>query len=266
MSPLLTGLPFVQGGGTPKATVTGSTGSPTIDTTSRAGKTIYKFTGSGTITIGVAGSCEILCIGGGGSGAYSGPFAGTTSVGGSAGGMVTTTTAFLPAGTQTITVGAGGAAYAGNTKLGNAGNGSLIGSTYYAQGGGGAVHIEGMNTEVTNTVVQCGTGGFGTTSSMSGRFWTGGGLGNSGGSGFYVGSGNTNNRGGGSGGAGGAGGNASSGTIGAAGAGLADSITGTSVTYAAGSNGSSGAGTANTGNGGGSGVAGGSGFVVIVIG
>ena len=37
MSPLLTGLPFAAGG-TPKATVTATTGSPTIDTSSRPGK------------------------------------------------------------------------------------------------------------------------------------------------------------------------------------------------------------------------------------
>jgi hypothetical protein len=262
MTPLLTGLPFVSGGGTPLATVTGTTGSPTVDTSSRPGKTIYKFTGSGSITIGAGGSCEILCVGGGGSGAFSGPFSGTTSVGGSAGGMVTTTTAFLPSGTHTITVGAGGAVALIN-KYGRAGNGSLIGSTYYAQGGGGAAYIDGT-TFSDKTVNMSGTGGFGTTTSQSGHANLNGGLGNSGGIGFY--NGTSNNAGGGSGGAGGAGGAASSGTPGAAGAGLANSITGSSVTYAAGSNGGSGAGTANTGNGGGSGVAGGSGIVIVVVG
>ena len=47
-------MPFfnpVSAGGVPKATVTGTTGSPNVDTTSRPGKTIYKFTGSGSITI-----------------------------------------------------------------------------------------------------------------------------------------------------------------------------------------------------------------------
>jgi hypothetical protein len=47
---------LVSAGGIPKATVTGTTGSPNIDTSSRAGKTIYRFTGSGTITVGTAGS------------------------------------------------------------------------------------------------------------------------------------------------------------------------------------------------------------------
>jgi hypothetical protein len=68
MSPLLTSFPF-GGGGIGKATVTATTGSPTIDTTSRPGKTIYKFLSSGSITIGTAGTCEVLVVGGGGSGA-----------------------------------------------------------------------------------------------------------------------------------------------------------------------------------------------------
>ena len=55
-------------GGIGKATVTGTTGSPTVDSASRAGKTIYKFTGSGSITVGTAGSCEVLVVGGGGGG------------------------------------------------------------------------------------------------------------------------------------------------------------------------------------------------------
>ena len=56
MSPLLGGLPFApytMG----KATYTATTGSPTVDTSTRAGKTIIKYTGSGSITIGTAGTC-----------------------------------------------------------------------------------------------------------------------------------------------------------------------------------------------------------------
>ena len=41
---------LVSAGGIGKATVTGTTGSPTTNNNARAGKTIYKFTGSGTIT------------------------------------------------------------------------------------------------------------------------------------------------------------------------------------------------------------------------
>jgi len=106
VSPLLTGFPF-SAGGLPKATVTGTTGSPTVDTTSRPGKTIYKFTGSGSITIGVAGSCEYLVIGGG--------------CNNGAGGLIYNTSAVLPAGTLTVTVGAGasGGATAGGATGGN---------------------------------------------------------------------------------------------------------------------------------------------------
>ena len=71
MSPLLTGFPFAAGG-LGKATVTGTTGSPSVDTTTRAGKTIYNFTGSGSITVGTAGTCEVFVLGGGGGGGQGG--------------------------------------------------------------------------------------------------------------------------------------------------------------------------------------------------
>jgi hypothetical protein len=51
------------------AIISDTTGSPTVDTSSRPGKTIYKFTGSGSITVPIAGYAEMLLIGGGGSGA-----------------------------------------------------------------------------------------------------------------------------------------------------------------------------------------------------
>ena len=53
-------MPFfspVSAGGIGKATYTATTGSPTIDTSSRSGKTIINFTGSGSITVAVGG-CE----------------------------------------------------------------------------------------------------------------------------------------------------------------------------------------------------------------
>ena len=50
-----------------KASASGSSGA-TVDTSSRPGKTIYKFSGSGEITITQAGYAEILCIAGGGGG------------------------------------------------------------------------------------------------------------------------------------------------------------------------------------------------------
>lgn len=253
--------------GAPKATVTGTTGSPTIDTVSRAGKTIYKFTGSGSITIGQAGTCEVFLAGGGGAGNFAGPVVGSTAPSGGAGGYLYTVDAFLPAATLTVTVGAGGAAG------GNVGNGSLIGSQYYASGGGG---VGALQTGLTNNLGAAhgaggsGAGGFGSALSASGGAALGGGIGFAGGNGFFVGAGSTSNAAGGGGGAGGAGGNASSGVNGTAGAGLANSITGASVTYCAGQAGGSGtSGTANSGGaGGGAGgtPTGGSGVVIVVVG
>ena len=79
MSPLF-GAGLTSPAGVPKATVTGTTGSPSVDSSTRPGKTIYNFTGSGSITVGTAGSCEILVIGGGGGGSF--------NAGGGAGGLL----------------------------------------------------------------------------------------------------------------------------------------------------------------------------------
>ena len=96
---------LVSAGGVPKATVTATTGSPSVDSSTRAGKTIYNFTGSGSITVGTAGTAEILVVGGGGAG---GRGQATTCAGGGAGGYIYDTSALLPSGTLTVTVGAGG--------------------------------------------------------------------------------------------------------------------------------------------------------------
>ena len=97
----------VSAGGIGKATVTASTNA-TVDTSSRAGKTIYKFTSSGDITIGTAGTCELLLIGGGGGGGSNSAYGGAGG-GGGGGGLLYNTSALVPAGTLTVTVGAGGA-------------------------------------------------------------------------------------------------------------------------------------------------------------
>ena len=75
------------GGGVGKATVTGTTGSPTIDSSTRSPKTIYKFTGSGTITVATAGFIEVL-VGGGGAGGAGGVTSNYGAGGGGAGGYV----------------------------------------------------------------------------------------------------------------------------------------------------------------------------------
>ncbi len=130
-------MPFfapVGGGGIPKAAVSASSGA-TIDTTSRPGKTIYKFTGSGSITFSSAGTCEVLVIGGGGAGSYNG--------GGGAGGHAYRSDYIIKSGTIPVTVGAGGAANAiGNVSRFDeivalqGGNGGNSGSTLCASSGG----------------------------------------------------------------------------------------------------------------------------------
>lgn len=227
----------------PTATVTATTGSPTIDTSSRAGKTIYKFTGSGSITIGTAGSCEYLVIGGGNNNG--------------AGGYIYNTSAVLQAGTLTVTVGAGANTYTGNA--------SQI-KDIVAYGGG----YVGINTSGGQLLTSGGSGGGTYVTGTVNTAILSGAQGNNSGQGFSGGPPGI----GGGGGAGGVGGNAASTSVGGnGGAGAANSITGSSVTYSAGAGGYGtsttgtpyGAGAANTGNGGG-GAAGGSGFVVIVIG
>ena len=231
----------------PLATVTATTGSPTIDTTSRTGKTIYKFTGSGTITVGTSGTCEYMLLG---AGANNG-----------AGGYRYTTSGVLPAGTLTVTIGAGttSTALGGDTQLGDIiafGGGAYAGYylNYATIAGGGSGAGTGNTT---------GPG----VAKLSGYQGNNGGTGSGGGPPGF----------GGGGGAGGVGGSTASNSVGGnGGAGVANSITGTSTTYCAGGGGTvgsgtngtpSGAGAANTGNGGGGGTnAGGSGFVVVVIG
>lgn len=251
MSPLF--RPVSMGGGSvAKAAITSTTGSPTIDTTSRPGKTIYKFTGSGSITVGAVGTAEILVVGGGG-GVY------TSGGGGGAGGYLYNASALLPAGTLTVTVGTGGTATPTN-NIGYNGAASRLGD-YYALGGGyGGNYISSPANGGSGGVG--GSGGGGANDGVG--FFQGGagtpGQGNAGAAGYkdqY----NSYYRGGG----GGAGGAAS---LLNGGAGVANSITGASVTYAAGGSSNSGsAPTANTGNGaGGNHGTGASGIVIVVTG
>lgn len=235
----------VSDAGGPLAAVSGTTGSPSVDTASRTGKTIYTFNGDGTITFSAPGFIEIRLCGGGGGGGSLGTFAGGS---GGAGGHVYVATFFVRAATYTVTIGAGGAID---------GNGN---PSYFTNGSSGL--REGLVAY---------EGGGGSPANQNGKAGaSGGGGGNgasSGGAATYTGSqGNA----GAVSGAGGAGGAAVGNT---SGAGLANSITGTSVTKCAGGDGASTPGAANSGNGGGSGrggggagTAGGSGQCVIVIG
>lgn len=246
----------VSAGGIGKATVTATTGSPTVDTVSRAGKTIYKFTGSGSITIGTAGTAEVLVVGGGGAAGGGG--------GGGAGGYLYNASAILPSGTLTVTVGAGGVKTI--NYFNQNGNPSAIGYISALGGGSGGVNYS-SGTQTVGAPGGSGGGGGDNSSSVSAAGGAGQlSQGNSGGAGTNYAAGNGS---GGGGGSGGAGGNASTNTGGTGGAGTANSITGTSVTYAAGGGGypiANAAGAANTGNGATSNNTGGSGIVIVVIG
>lgn len=254
-----------------KAVITATTGSPTIDTSTRAGKTIYKFTGSGTVTVGTPGYCEVLIVAGGGGGCG--------QTGGGAGGLIYDTSIFLPGGTLTVTVGAGGGGLQTNWNYGEPGLSGLASRVgpYYAIGGGGAAG-QGIQSSI-GLIGGSGGGGY------SGGGGAGiAGQGNAGGA--------TTGGGGGAGQAGGVGDSRNGGN------GLQISITGTATYYAGGGAGgisqtagglggggkasyaSAGPvynagfnGTANTGGGGGSsyntnsvGGNGGSGYIVIVTG
>ena len=94
---------FFRGGG-----VTSANFSDAATGTYSSGGFNYKYltyTASGTLTVTRAGLCDLLVIGGGGGGGSS---ASGNGSGGGAGGYLEVTDAYLPAGTLTVTVGAGG--------------------------------------------------------------------------------------------------------------------------------------------------------------
>ena len=248
-------LPF--GGGSARATVTGTTGSPATGTS--GGKTWYRWTGSGSVTIGTAGFLSCLVVAGGGGGDSSG----ATSGGGGSGGHLNVTDVYFIAGTYSVTVGAGGAAAShGNASICN----------YIAAPGGGK---GGGPTPATRG----GSGGGAQSTGAAGAGLAG--------EGFAGGTG-TVSAGGGGGGASVVGSNGVGTVGGAGGAGVSTSLDGTATTRGGGGGGSgtsaSGAGgaggggaggatavagTANTGGGGGAGgtaAGGGSGIVILSIG
>jgi hypothetical protein len=135
-------LPFA--GGSAKATVSSTTGSPTITTV--GSKTIYKYTGAGSITFGSAGAVEVLVVGGamGGQGA---------SAGGGSGGGVLHDTLTVTATSYSVAVGAGSSWNANATP-----------STFGTEFAGGAV----------STAVNSPAGGGGGVAVAAGGFGGGG--------------------------------------------------------------------------------------------
>lgn len=90
---------MVRGGGVPKAAVSSSTAAATSAVTIGGyAATVYKFTGTGSITLSRAGLLDVLCQGPGGVGSYGG---------GGAGGFVTQLNVYAAEGTHVVYVGAG---------------------------------------------------------------------------------------------------------------------------------------------------------------
>lgn len=222
----------------------------------------YKtYTASGTLTITTAGFADIVVCGGGGGGGD------RTGGGGGAGGVLVVTNAYLPVGTLTVTVGAGGAAAV--SDQGDNGAASRIDS-YFGIGGGG-----GGSMQAGNAAPQGNTGGSGGGGGSNGIASPGGS--GAAGQGFAGGAGSTAGTQGPGGGGGGA---AAVGAVGATnggagGAGTTTSIAGTTPTgaYVAGSyalggggGGGPGSGTGGAGGSGGGGAGGTSGSATATAG
>lgn len=96
---------FLRGGGVPKAAVSSSTASSTeAVTVGSDSATVYKFTGTGSITFASEGIVDVLCIGPGGCGGSSG---GGAAGAGGAGGYVTKLSLYVDEGTENVIIGAG---------------------------------------------------------------------------------------------------------------------------------------------------------------
>jgi hypothetical protein len=126
-------VPFPSGPG--DAVITGTTGSPNVNTTDDPGFTIYTFTGDGSITVGTAGLVEVFIVGGGGSPGNS--WEGQGGAGGGGGGGIVQGNFVLPAGSHVVKVGAGGPVTSGIGTRGYVGNPSQIGNIISHGGGGG---------------------------------------------------------------------------------------------------------------------------------
>ena len=117
---------------------------------------VHIFLTSGTTTFSTnAGSIDWLVVAGGGGGA------GQMGAGGGAGGFRTGANYSIPAGSYTITVGAGGAAGPSPASNGNGGNGgnSSIGSLIVSTGGGGASGYNASSTPIDGNNGGSGGGG-----------------------------------------------------------------------------------------------------------
>lgn len=239
-----------QGGGAaPKARVASTTGSPVVTSYTSGAVTydVYRFNGSGSITMDRAGLADVVVVGGGAGGGT-----GASPGAGGAGGFLERTNVWFPLGATTVYVGSGGGAGAQLTA-GGQGQSSYVGGIVATGGGGGGSGDYGDRQPHPGA---CGGGGGkpGTAASagQTGEIGQG-----TVGSPVRGGNGADSAAGG-----GGAGGDASGST---GGAGVATTITGSSLTFSVGGSIGSGNATANTGNGGGANSNGGSGVVIVRV-
>lgn len=148
-------LPF--SGGSAKATVTGTTGSPTITTVGT--RTVYKFTGAGSITT-TAGEVEVLIVGAGGN---------SSGVDGN-GARIMSGTQTLTAATHTIAVGAsvGAASTVGTLNSGVTGR-AFNASNRTGAGGTSAAPLTPFTSSIDGTSRTYAAGeGFGGSSTTFG--------------------------------------------------------------------------------------------------
>tara|TARA_B110000977_G_scaffold189628_1_gene259367 strand:+ start:294 stop:1217 length:924 start_codon:yes stop_codon:yes gene_type:complete len=219
------GLWRVRGNALSPAGVSSVTG--TVATTTDGNDTIYSFTDDGTITIATGGIANILLVGGGGGGGLG--FGG----GGGGGGLLYLTDTYLPAGSFTVTVGAGGPfgprSVGGASQYGQNGGMSRVGPyTVLGGGGGGSQLYELPNWDSGPGLIGgCGGGTSGNNTNGNETATGLGLLGGNGGAGNYI---------GGAGGGGmGADGQEGDNALGANGGdGVQNSITGSAVYYAGG--------------------------------
>ena len=226
-------------GGLPKAVVSSSTAaSVTNVTVSGQAAKVYRFTGTGSITLSNAGLVDVLAIGPGGCGSYGS---------GGAGGYVLRTNVYVPSGSNLVFIGAGGTY---TLQQGGPESSTFAGVT--ATGGGtGAQYSDRMPS---GGACGGGSGPFASASTGQGQYFMGN---------VAVSAGVTRGGNGGGvngGGGGGVGGDASGST---GGAGTSTDFSGTTTTYGAGGGGATM--TANTGNGGNLNTNGNSGLILIRV-